>query len=253
MFNWLSWEPAGERKRAGVVELLEAFPTSQFILIGDTGEHDLELYASLAADRPGQILAIYIRDVTTSGGQPLADPAPRPRQTLDSPLTAAQLHAFKSTNDLTDVAAQQVAKTTTQPTGPAPVTAQMQRSPSMNIGGANSTRRPPQRSMTGPERLQEESILPLTPRPVAPNASGTMTPGRLSRSSTLEFPGALESPTTPTAGLTPAERRRAELQARVDRARDITPRHIVLRIFREPEECTEVWEVLDKAEKQAGD
>lgn len=33
------------RKRAGVVEILDSFPYSKFILIGDSGEQDLELYA----------------------------------------------------------------------------------------------------------------------------------------------------------------------------------------------------------------
>lgn len=37
----------------------------RFILVGDSGEQDLELYASLAAQFPQQVLAIYIRDVTT--------------------------------------------------------------------------------------------------------------------------------------------------------------------------------------------
>ncbi|KAH7106065.1 hypothetical protein BKA62DRAFT_612744 [Auriculariales sp. MPI-PUGE-AT-0066] len=58
-------EPADVRKRTGVVEVLDAFLDSQFILVGDSGEKDMELYASLAADRPFQILAVFIRDVTT--------------------------------------------------------------------------------------------------------------------------------------------------------------------------------------------
>jgi phosphatidate phosphatase APP1 len=39
------------RKRSNVLEVLTSFPDSQFILIGDSGEQDLELYAALAADR----------------------------------------------------------------------------------------------------------------------------------------------------------------------------------------------------------
>jgi phosphatidate phosphatase APP1 len=31
------WEPAGERKRSGVVHVLDNFPESKFFLIGDTG------------------------------------------------------------------------------------------------------------------------------------------------------------------------------------------------------------------------
>ena len=44
LFNDLLSAPAA-RKRAGVVDILDSFPDSQFFLIGDTGEQDLELYA----------------------------------------------------------------------------------------------------------------------------------------------------------------------------------------------------------------
>jgi phosphatidate phosphatase APP1 len=44
LFNDLLSAPA-VRKRAGVVDILDSFPDSQFFLIGDTGEQDLELYA----------------------------------------------------------------------------------------------------------------------------------------------------------------------------------------------------------------
>jgi len=44
LFNGLLTAPAA-RKRAGVVDVLDSFPDSQFFLIGDTGEQDLELYA----------------------------------------------------------------------------------------------------------------------------------------------------------------------------------------------------------------
>ena len=44
LFSDLLSAPAA-RKRAGVVDILDSFPDSQFFLIGDTGEQDLELYA----------------------------------------------------------------------------------------------------------------------------------------------------------------------------------------------------------------
>ncbi|KAG9309893.1 hypothetical protein JVU11DRAFT_9923 [Chiua virens] len=49
LFNGLLSAPA-TRKRANVVEVLDHFPESQFFLVGDSGEQDLELYASLAAE-----------------------------------------------------------------------------------------------------------------------------------------------------------------------------------------------------------
>jgi len=42
------------------------------------------------------------------------------------------------------------------------------------------------------------------------------------------------------------ERKRADLQNRVWRARADVPGHIVLRIFRDPSECVEVEELLKK-------
>ncbi|GLB43214.1 putative the pyruvate dehydrogenase complex catalyzes the overall conversion of pyruvate to acetyl-CoA and CO(2) [Lyophyllum shimeji] len=71
IFNGLLSAPAA-RKRAGVVEILDAFPESRFLLIGDTGEQDLELYAELARERPNQILAVLVRDV--EAGDPIDDP-----------------------------------------------------------------------------------------------------------------------------------------------------------------------------------
>ncbi|KAG6876250.1 hypothetical protein C0992_000354 [Termitomyces sp. T32_za158] len=71
IFHGLLTAPA-TRKRAGVVDVLDSFPESRFILIGDTGEQDMELYAELARERPCQILAVFLRDVET--GDPIHDP-----------------------------------------------------------------------------------------------------------------------------------------------------------------------------------
>jgi len=44
LFSGLLSAPAA-RKRAGVLDIIEAFPDSKFILVGDSGEQDLELYS----------------------------------------------------------------------------------------------------------------------------------------------------------------------------------------------------------------
>ncbi|WAQ92510.1 hypothetical protein PtA15_16A418 [Puccinia triticina] len=59
------WESAGARKRARVESIINRFPNSKFICVGDSGEQDLEMYVSLAQAHPGRIMSIYIRDVTT--------------------------------------------------------------------------------------------------------------------------------------------------------------------------------------------
>jgi len=50
-----------------IQEVMDTYPDLAFILIGDSGQHDPEIYADIVAERPQQVKAIYIRDV--SGGQ----------------------------------------------------------------------------------------------------------------------------------------------------------------------------------------
>ncbi len=51
-------------KRRVIEPLLQKFPSRQFILIGDSGERDPEIYATLARKYPRRIARIYLRDVT---------------------------------------------------------------------------------------------------------------------------------------------------------------------------------------------
>lgn len=54
-----------EKYKPGVIEpLLKQFPKRRFILIGDSGERDPEIYGALARKYPDQIVRILIRDVT---------------------------------------------------------------------------------------------------------------------------------------------------------------------------------------------
>ncbi|KAG8156466.1 hypothetical protein KVR01_013700 [Diaporthe batatas] len=59
------FEPVAERKKGTLDKILRDFPRRRFILVGDSGEADLEVYTDLALANPGRILAIFIRDVTT--------------------------------------------------------------------------------------------------------------------------------------------------------------------------------------------
>lgn len=51
-------------KLSAMERLFKNFPRRRFILVGDSGEHDPELYAGFARRYPGQVLGIYIRNVT---------------------------------------------------------------------------------------------------------------------------------------------------------------------------------------------
>ncbi|KAG8847140.1 hypothetical protein FRB96_001658 [Tulasnella sp. 330] len=67
------WEDAASRKRSRVIEVLDDFKECRFFLVGDSGEQDLELYSTIAQARPEQILAIFIRDVTSSSFLPILE------------------------------------------------------------------------------------------------------------------------------------------------------------------------------------
>ncbi|WP_169307251.1 phosphatase domain-containing protein [Chitiniphilus eburneus] len=73
-------------KTARLETLLNALPTQRFVLFGDDGEQDPEIYAALAERHPGRIAGIWIRRVNPDPARPrlpgqgdldalLADPA----------------------------------------------------------------------------------------------------------------------------------------------------------------------------------
>ena len=55
-----------EGKIPTITKLLEAYPHRQFILVGDSGEKDPEIYATIAQRYPKQIKRIYIHDINNS-------------------------------------------------------------------------------------------------------------------------------------------------------------------------------------------
>jgi len=59
------FEPVAERKKANLEGILRDFPERKFLLVGDSGEADLEVYTELAVQNPGRVLAVFVRDVTT--------------------------------------------------------------------------------------------------------------------------------------------------------------------------------------------
>ncbi len=55
--------PQKAHKRAAIEPLLAAYPQRRFVLIGDAGEQDPEIYSSLMRDCPDQIAHVFIRSV----------------------------------------------------------------------------------------------------------------------------------------------------------------------------------------------
>lgn len=51
-------------KEEKITQIMETYPTLDFICIGDSGQHDPEVYQKIQAKYPERLLAVYIRDVT---------------------------------------------------------------------------------------------------------------------------------------------------------------------------------------------
>lgn len=57
--------PASYRghKHEQIIQILDLYPNLPFVLIGDSGEKDVDIYQSVVTEYPGRIKAVYIRDV----------------------------------------------------------------------------------------------------------------------------------------------------------------------------------------------
>lgn len=69
------FEPVAERKKGTLERIMRDFPQRKFILIGDSGEADLEVYTDVVLANPGRVIGVYIRDVTTPKNQEFFDSA----------------------------------------------------------------------------------------------------------------------------------------------------------------------------------
>ena len=55
-----------DHKRALIDHMLALYPALPFVLIGDSGQHDPEVYAAIVEAHPGRVRAVYIRNVSRS-------------------------------------------------------------------------------------------------------------------------------------------------------------------------------------------
>ncbi|WP_062056357.1 App1 family protein [Aquimarina longa] len=56
-------KPKVPHKQSEILNLLKIYPHLKFILIGDSGEKDADIYTKIAEEHPNRILAIYLRNV----------------------------------------------------------------------------------------------------------------------------------------------------------------------------------------------
>jgi phosphatidate phosphatase APP1 len=65
----LSWKSplprkAADHKQELIRNMLELYKDLPFVLIGDSGQHDPEVYRQIVDEHPGRVLAVYIRNVS---------------------------------------------------------------------------------------------------------------------------------------------------------------------------------------------
>ena len=88
-------------KLAAINPILDSFPDRRFLLIGDSGEQDPEIYGQIARQHPDQVIGIFIRNVTSEKaddarfGEAFAN-VPRDRWALFDDVTeiSAQIKAL---------------------------------------------------------------------------------------------------------------------------------------------------------------
>jgi len=56
-------KPEKPHKQQEIRNILKAYPELNFVLIGDSGEHDVDIYLEVAQEYPERILAVYLRSV----------------------------------------------------------------------------------------------------------------------------------------------------------------------------------------------
>lgn len=63
------WRAEKEHKEKSIEDILRTYPKLRFVLIGDSGEKDPEIYAGVVRRHPERIRAIYIRSVNPDPGR----------------------------------------------------------------------------------------------------------------------------------------------------------------------------------------
>ena len=65
-FGALSSDRHFDHKGISIRNIMQLYPGMEFILIGDTSQHDPEIYEQIVREFPARVKAIYIRDVTAN-------------------------------------------------------------------------------------------------------------------------------------------------------------------------------------------
>ena len=90
-------ESPGQAKLDSIRAIMNDFPHRQFVLIGDSGEADIDVYTKIATEYPEQVVKIFIRHVSPE----LTEDQQQPNEQIvlsDSNKSATQLEQAKASS-----------------------------------------------------------------------------------------------------------------------------------------------------------
>jgi len=87
-------QPPEISKREALFGILKDFPLRKFVLVGDSGEKDPELYAAAARTFPGQIAAVLIRRILVRPKQPAQQPQAQPGSSSSAAASSGGFFSF---------------------------------------------------------------------------------------------------------------------------------------------------------------
>ena len=89
-------------KRRAIERIMDDFPARRFLLVGDSGERDPEVYVDVARRRPEQVQGVLIRRLADGHGAP--HKVARRLERLARRLPAGGLRTFTDADELADIA-----------------------------------------------------------------------------------------------------------------------------------------------------
>lgn len=162
------FEPVADRKRGSLERIIRDFPGRKWILVGDSGEMDLEVYTEVALQFPGRILAIFIRDVASLNSSSTASLSRSLPNTSSEELLFQNDFFNSSQSSSPSLNESKRAPPIVPPPRRANVTSNLSSSPST---GANTPRSPlpeiPQQPKTKPEVPPKKAPPARPPKPKA--------------------------------------------------------------------------------------
>ncbi|KAI1362224.1 hypothetical protein F5Y08DRAFT_312739 [Xylaria arbuscula] len=193
------FEPVAERKKGTLEKIMHDFPERKFLLVGDSGEADLEVYTELAVANPGRIKGIFIRDVTTPEQPGYFDAAYNTAETRNVTRVARSRRDQKSRNNSKDDASR-------RPALPPRDTASLRKEEGPAMGDLidfSDDPTPVQRTNSGPIVSKTEPTLNQGAQTAS--SRGRKPPPKPAKPSSLQ--GTQTTPTTSSKSASPDEQR----------------------------------------------